>query len=144
MQVEPLLVSMIYDPNITSNKRTYFQTHQFARSHSRHILLHGSNITLLHCKSNMPPTEAQRLKDVMLFLNLEKIKLAIRCSDKFSLETSFVILQQSSRTSQHIEGLNQKISGVQSLAAWAQPGPTRLSYFILFAQRVWSYSIDKR
>lgn len=38
---------------------------------------------LLHWKSSAPPTVAQWLKDVMLFLHLEKIKFAIRRSDKF-------------------------------------------------------------
>lgn len=38
---------------------------------------------LLHWKSKLPPTTAQWLKDVMLFLHLEKIRFAIRCSDKF-------------------------------------------------------------
>ena len=74
----------------------------------RHILLNRT--------SNMPPIAAQWLKDVTLFLHLEKIKYA---QTNFSLGTSFVILQPSSRTPQHIEGLNQKISGVYSLVAWA-------------------------
>ena len=38
---------------------------------------------LLHWKSDIPPSAAQWLKDVMLFLHLEKIKFAIRGSDKF-------------------------------------------------------------